>query len=352
MNNKNPIFRDYRSKLLYSYVWLLLSGIQIFIFQLFSRLPFEYTLLDTLVSSTLFACYIIPLWHAVRFNTWKRQTWHYHLATYFLLGCLVVSVWLVSTYFILWLFISENETYLYLLHVSLWWKAMGGFFLYLLAILMYRLYTFVIQLHEKADNEIRLNRLLKDGELNLLKSQINPHFLFNGLNSVNATIVKNPAQAQKMLVALSDYLHYAVLSKDRMYANLQEEMENIERYLAIEKLRFGDKLRYEHHIDPDCLAIEIPSMLLQPLFENAIKHGVYESLEAVHIITTISQHAQMLCIAISNNYDAGNPSKPKGAGAGLQNIKERLKLAYGTAAGMGTKAEHGKFTVVLNIPIS
>lgn len=350
MNTRNPISRNYQSKLLYTYVWLLLGSIQILILQLFSESPFEYTLLDTTVSNGLFACYIIPLWYAVRFNTWRRKTWQYHLATYFLLGCLAVFVWLSSSYFVLWLFISENDMCLHFLQESLWWKAIEGFLLYILAVLMYCLYTFVIQLHEKANNEIRLTQLLKDGELNLLKSQINPHFLFNGLNSVNSMIVKNPTQAQKMLVALSDYLHHAVLSRKRTYANLQEEMENIERYLAIEKLRFGDKLIYEPHIDPDCLSIEIPAMLLQPLFENAIKHGVYESLETVHITTMINKNGQMLCIAISNDYDAENPSKKKGAGAGLQNIKERLNLAYGIAAGMETKAEHGKFTVVLNIP--
>jgi hypothetical protein len=331
---------------------MLLSGIQIFILQLFSgiRIPIEYTLSDTLVFNTLFACYILPLWYAVRFNTWERKTWHYNLATYFLLGCLVVSVWLTSGYFVLWLFISENDTYLFFLQMSLWWKAIEGFLLYILAILMYRLYTYVIQLHEKANNEIRLTQLLKDGELNLLKSQINPHFLFNSLNSVHAMIIKNPAQAQKMLVALSDYLHYAVLSTNRTYATLQEEMENIARYLAIEKLRFGDKLVYEAHIDPDCLRLEIPAMLLQPLFENAIKHGVYESLEAVHITTAINSSARMLHIVISNNYDPENPTKKKGSGTGLQNIKERLNLAYGTAAGMETKAENGTFMVVLHIP--
>jgi sensor histidine kinase YesM len=350
MNNRNPIFRNYQSKLLYVYAWLLLSGMLVLVLQLFSGVPFEYTLADTLVFNALFACYILPLWYAVRFNTWTRATWHYHLATYFLLGCLVVSVWLTSGYFVLWLFISDNGTYLHFLQASLWWKAIGGFLCYALAILMYRLYTFVTQLHEKANNEIRLTRLLKDGELNLLKSQINPHFLFNSLNSVNAMMVKNPAQAQKMLVALSDYLHYAVLSTHRTYASLQEEMENIERYLAIEKLRFGDKLIYEPHIDPGCLSIEIPAMLLQPLFENAIKHGVYESLETVHITTTVSKSAHMLCITISNNYDPENPVKKKGAGAGLQNIRERLDLAYGTAAAMETKAERGTFTVALSIP--
>jgi LytS/YehU family sensor histidine kinase len=315
-------------------------------------LPFEYILLDTIVFNSLFACCMIPLWYPVRFSNWSQRTWHYCLITYLLLGCIVVFIWLRSGYFILWLLISGDSDYLYFLQASLWWKAVEGFLFYTLAALIYRLYTFVIQLHEKANNEIRLTQLLKDGELNLLKSQINPHFLFNSLNSVNAMIIKNPLQAQKMLVALSDYLRYAVLSKNCVYASLQEEIENIERYLSIEKLRFGDKLVYAPHIDSDCLAIKIPAMLLQPLFENAIKHGVYESLDAVHITTVISKNTQLLHIAISNNYDPENPVKKKGSGTGLPNIKERLNLVYGTSAGMETKTENGRFTVMLSLPVS
>ena len=205
-------------------------------------------------------------------------------------------------------------------------------------------------MNEKAVNEIRLNRLLKDGELNLLKSQINPHFLFNSMNSVNSLIIKNPEQAQKMLVALSDYLRYAVLATNSQYSHIAGEMENIARYLSIEQLRFGDKLHYEPDIDPSALSVEIPAMLLQPLFENAIKHGVYESLDTVRIVTKITKDSQYLNIELSNDFDEEGVSQKKGSGTGLQNIRERLRLLYGTSAAMQTKAEHGVFRVILKIP--
>jgi sensor histidine kinase YesM len=350
--NRNPILQNYRSTLIYVIIWLYITFAQVLILQFFSDTPFDYAFFDTFVFNLLLACYLIPVWYPVRFNNWEYQSWRYILSAYMLLGCMTISVWLVSGYFVMWIFNFENSLYIQFLQSSLWWKALEGILCYTLIILVYRLHAFVVQLREKTNNEIRLTQLLKDGELNLLKSQINPHFLFNSLNSVNAMILKNPEQAQKMLVALSDYLRYAVLSINRAYATLQEETENIERFLAIEKLRFEDKLVYEPHIDPDCLAEEIPTMLLQPLFENAIKHGVYESLEAVHIVTAISKNAKMLLIAISNNYDIKNPTKQKGLGTGLQNISARINLLYGVAAGLDTKAEAGKFTVRLSIPIS
>jgi len=108
---------------------------------------------------------------------------------------------------------------------------------------------------------------------------------------------------------------------------------------------------YDPDIDPSVLTAKIPAMLLQPLFENAIKHGVYESLETVRIVAKITKDTQYLNIWISNNFDGEGFSQKKGSGTGLQNIRERLRLQYGTSATMQTKAEHGVFTVILKIPV-
>jgi LytS/YehU family sensor histidine kinase len=242
-----------------------------------------------------------------------------------------------------------NAEYRHFLGISLWWKALEGLLFYVVTVLVYYLYLYMEQLNEKAANEIRLNRLLRDGELNLLKSQINPHFLFNSMNSVNSLIIRNPEQAQKMLVALSDYLRYAVLSSNRVYSCIADEMENIDRYLFIEQLRFGDRLQYKQEIDPAALTAEIPAMLLQPLFENAIKHGVYESLETVRIVAKITKERQYLNIELSNDFDEEGIAQKKGSGTGLKNIRERLRLMYGTSATIQTKAEKGVFTVMLKI---
>ena len=349
--NGNPVLANYRSRMLYTGVWAIIATVQtVVVYFSAAVLPFGYALADTLIFSFISACCIIPLWYPVRYNRWERETWQYNIVAHFSLACVLVCACLLIGFGVCFFMGFGNTAYLNFLTVSLWWKALEGLLFYVVAVLVYYLYLHVEQLNEKAANEIRLNRLLRDGELNLLKSQINPHFLFNSMNSVNSLITRNPEQAQKMLVALSDYMRYAVLSTKCEYSNLAGEMENIARYLSIEQYRFGDKLLYEPHIDPSCHNAEIPAMLLQPLFENAIKHGVYESLETVRIVAKITKERQFLYIVISNDFDEEGGSQKKGSGTGLQNIRERLRLLYGTSATMQIKAENGLFTVILKIP--
>jgi len=348
--NGNPILGDYRSRRLYAGGWAIISIVQtVVVFLTTAGLPFGYAFMDTVIFNVLMACCLVPLWYPVRYNRWERETWQFNLVAHFSLACVLVIGWMLVGYGLCFLFGFRNAEYRHFLTVSLWWKALEGVLFYVVAVMAYYIFVYMERLNEKAANEIRLNRLLRDGELNLLKSQINPHFLFNSMNSVNAMIIRNPEQAQKMLVALSDYLRYAVLSTNRTYSCVADEMENIARYLSIEQVRFGDRLLYEANIDPQALSAEIPSMLLQPLFENAIKHGVYESLETVRIVANITRERQYLDIEISNDFDKDGFSPKKGSGTGLKNIRERLRLMYGTSASMQTKAENGIFTVKLKI---
>ena len=350
MKYGNPIFGNYRSRRLYSGIWAMVAAGQTVVAHLATRLPFGFALADSVVFSVLMACFIIPLWYPVRFNRWEYRSGRFNIAAHVVMAGVFVVAWLLAAYALCLPIAAANPEYRRFLTLSLWWKTLEGILFYILAVLVYYIYVYMERLNEKAENEIRLNHLIKDSELNMLKSQINPHFLFNGLNSVNSLIISNSEQAQKMLVALSDYLRYAVLSTNNMYSNVADEMENIERYLAVEKLRFGEKLAYKYEIDPECLSAEIPSMLLQPLFENAVKHGVYESLETVRIMAKVTRGNRYLDIEISNNFDEEGVSQKKGSGTGLHNIRERLRLLYGNAAAMHTKAEQGIFTVILKIP--
>jgi sensor histidine kinase YesM len=348
---KNPIFKSYKTRLLYLFIWMVIAGAQILIINATRRFLLEYVIIDSLVFNLLFAALLIPVWYPVRFNGWEHKTWQFNVFVHLFLVSLFISLSLSTGYFIMWLFGTDSNYYMHYLQMTHWWKIIQGSMFYLIIVLVYYLYIHVEKLREKAANEIRLNRLIKDNELNLLKSQINPHFLFNSLNSLNSLIIRHPEQAQKMLVELSDYLRYAVLANNAIYSSLQHELENIERYLAIEKLRFGEKLIYERTIDPACLSLKIPAMLLQPLFENAVKHGVYESLQTVYINVSATVDEQQVTIVISNNYDDGHESQKKGAGAGLKNIRERLRLSYGATASLHTKVADGKFIAILQIPV-
>ena len=346
--NQNPIFGNYRSRLLYAGIWMLI-GLGQAIVLYFSGLAFGHALADSVVFNLIFAALLIPLWYPLRFSRRADKHWQAQFGILSVLAILVLTVWLLAAYGLSYLVGPNHAAYTDFLQNSLWWRWIQGLLYYTVMVMVYYLCIYVERLNEKALNEIHLHQLIKDGELNLLKSQINPHFLFNSMNSVNALILKQPEQAQKMLVALSDYLRYAVQSSQRVYACLADEMENISRYLSMEQLRFGDKLQYEAQIAPNCLDMEVPAMLLQPLFENAIKHGVYESLETVHILVNITIEGAYLHIVLRNNYDANGQSSKKGSGTGLHNTRERLRLLYGPDAAMQVRAEPPLFTVEITI---
>jgi LytS/YehU family sensor histidine kinase len=225
----------------------------------------------------------------------------------------------------------------------------SGVFIYGLIILSYYLFVSLSNLSEKNAKEARLESLVKETELKMLRSQINPHFLFNSLNSISSLTITDPEKARDMLVKLSEFMRYALSRKDEQPVSLQNELENLRLYLDIEKVRFGDKLTTEEIIEPNCLDFKIPVMLLQPLFENAVKHGVYESTECVKIITQAKIIDGYIEIIISNNYDPA-PSLKRGTGTGLLNVSRRLELFYGKKASMKTSKENGIYAVTLYIP--
>jgi two-component system LytT family sensor kinase len=144
-------------------------------------------------------------------------------------------------------------------------------------------------------------------------------------------------------------MRYALSRKDEQPVTLQNELENLLLYLDIEKVRFGDKLTTQETIETLCLDFKIPVMLLQPLYENAVKHGVYESTESVKIMTSAKIVEGYLELIISNNYDS-NPSQKRGTGTGILNVSRRLELFYGKRASIKTTKENGLYTVTIYIP--
>ena len=224
-----------------------------------------------------------------------------------------------------------------------------GVFIYGLIILTYYLFISLTNLSEKNAKEARLESLVKETELKMLRSQINPHFLFNSLNSISSLTVTDPEKARIMVVKLSDFMRYALSRKDEQPVSLQSELDNLRLYLEIEKVRFGDKLTTEENIESNCLDFKLPVMLLQPLYENAVKHGVYESTETVRIITEARIIDGYIEIIIKNNYDSV-PALRKGTGTGLLNVSRRLELYYGKKASIKTTKENNIYTVTLYIP--
>jgi len=191
---------------------------------------------------------------------------------------------------------------------------------------------------------------VKEAEIDRLKAQINPHFLFNSLNSVSSLITAQPEQAREMLVRLSGFLRYALENKNNNLTSLRSELENIRYYLEIEKVRFGQRLQFDFIVPDECLTMTIPHMILQPLVENSIKHGVYESTEPVRIeLKAFCNQNVSLKIEISNDFDPEAPPR-KGKGIGLINTKNRLFLAYNCDDCLTVERTANRFTIKMTIP--
>ena len=235
------------------------------------------------------------------------------------------------------------------LNDSLPGRAITDFLIYAILVLLFSLVTYNQNLREKINNENNLRALVREAELNMLKTQINPHFLFNSLNSISLLIKRDQNKAREMIIKLSDFLRYSLKFGEQEQIQLQDEIENMDRYLEIEKIRFGDKLIFEKNVADEARMLPIPNMILQPLMENAVKHGVYESLEPIHIQLVVKKEGRFLLIEVNNEYDTESVSS-KGAGIGLKNIKERLLLLYGRSDLINYSGDNGVFKVNLIIP--
>ena len=227
-------------------------------------------------------------------------------------------------------------------------KAGLGALIYILIAVFYYTFFFYNRLEEKSKEETRLKELVTETQLNELKSQINPHFLFNSLNSVSYLTISEPEKAQEMVIKLSSFLRYSLKHKQNQLVTINQEIEHIKLYLEIEKVRFGNKLQAIFDIE-ECSKCQIPNMILQPIYENAIKYGVYETTSQVEIRTTAYRQKDEMIFTVSNNFDPDAVAK-KGEGIGLLNIRRRLGLVYGDSTLLTVRNENQIFTVTLIIP--
>lgn len=189
----------------------------------------------------------------------------------------------------------------------------------------------------------------KVAELEMLRTQVNPHFLFNSLNSVSSLTTRDPEAARTMCIELGNLLRDTLRLATQPTISLAEELSTTRRYLNIETMRFGTRLRVEETVDDGCGDRLVPSMVLQPLVENALKHGISESLDGGVITIAATCTDSRLTLSVSNPIDeAGRPrSRP---GLGLSNLRRRLHALYGGLASLTTRTENGRFTAEVRLP--
>jgi two-component system LytT family sensor kinase len=196
-------------------------------------------------------------------------------------------------------------------------------------------------------------RLLLQARMEALQSQINPHFLFNTLNSVSSLVRREPDAAREMIVKLGNILR-RLLRKGDAFVPLGEEVEFLDDYLDIEVVRFGhEKLRVHKELDPASLSHLVPSMILQPLVENAIKHGLADKIEGGNVYIRSRCLSQRVIIEVEDDgVGIAASGASTGTGIGMMNVSERLQVVYGDAAEMSIESQPGSGTMVrLMLPI-
>ena len=206
---------------------------------------------------------------------------------------------------------------------------------------------------EEQENRQRKNdaeKLSRDAELYKLRQQLQPHFLFNSLNSISALIGSDPSQARKMIHQLSDFLRTTLRKDEEQWVKMEEELESLELYLEIEKVRFGHRLSTSIIKSEECLQMLVPPMLLQPVVENAIKFGLYDTTEAVTIQISVIHENDSLKVIVQNPFDPETASPRHGTGFGLNSVKRRLYLLFARTDLVETSAKDHVFTTTINIP--
>ncbi len=346
----HPISNNRRNLIIYSIFWLVTAIIHGTIFYSFFNASVYLAIVDGFVFSLFYGLIGLGLWYAVRFSQMETHNIGNLIVNHLTAVSITLALLLLFNYYSIQSIPAINEGYNEFFRETLVWRIFTGLIEYILIVLVYYLIMYYANYIERMNKESELKTNAKVAELNALKSQINPHFLFNSLNSISALTVSESKQAREMILKLSDFLRFSISEKPDAMRSFGSEIDNINRYIDIEKVRFGDKLQIKHDIAKKCKDAKLPSLILQPIVENAIKHGLSESLEQVEIRIVADCFHGYLKIQVENDYDREKPKNNSGHGIGLQNISQRMKLIYGREDLVLVGKEQNKFLVTLTFP--
>jgi two-component system LytT family sensor kinase len=345
----NPLYGNRTYFYLYAGIWTLIAAVHLIILASYHVFGLEIALSEAVVANFIIALLGLSLWYPVFYISYRRSNILISIFQQIFMSVIASGLWFGITYLFLATTFRDNQDYISYLKESVPWRLAAGLLYYFLIVLLYNLIIYYQNFKEKVTSEGELKALIKESELNSLKSQINPHFLFNSLNSISSLTTISPEKARDMIIKLSEFLRYSLSKDEKQLTTLGQEINNVNRYLDIEKIRFGKRLNIITKIEEECLNKKLPWLILQPVIENAIKYGVYENIEESVIELSCWCSNDVLRLSIKNNFDA-ELIVNKGEGIGLQNIRHRLKIIYNNDNLVNINNEDGIFEVVFTFP--
>ena len=338
--------------------WGLYGALGVLLAAVFGKFSPLVIPIETIVAGTLLGCsHLLRLW--MRRHGWTRLPLRALLPRLLLanLGLAVASQMVVGALVVVLLWLTHSlgtgQGFPWMQYVG---YAANSFFAFWLWSGAYFSLHYFDNLQRAEVEKWKLTAAVRDAEMRTLKAQINPHFLFNGLNNIRALVLENPARAREMMTHLSDLLRYSLQLNTREQVPLARELETVTHYLTLESLQLEERLHYTLDVDPATLAALLPPMTLQLLVENAIKHGITPRPGggAVHVSAQLDGAAQVLITVRNPGRYQPNPAAPGHTGIGLPNAHERLQLLFGPAASLRVgddPHQPGTVTAELRLPL-
>ena len=341
----NSILSDKRLRYFFAAWWLVWMLLQyIMLRQL--NIDNVHAIADSVISNALLAisCFFIS-------NNMKYYLPRQEKYWYLLVVSLTVSfLWMLAQQGVMWMIFQEGDNYADVIHAS-WSIRFGAGFLLISSMSMFSLLWYSQQEQKEADSrKVEAEKFSKEAELFKLRQQLQPHFLFNSLNSISALTASNPEKARHMIHQLSDFLRGTLKKDEQQWNTLEEELQYLQLYLDIEKVRFGHRLQTELIFSDEALRYKLPAMLLQPVVENAIKFGLYDTTGEVLIRLEGTVNNNNLKVTVQNPFDPETAQPVKGTGFGLSSIQRRLFLLFARHDLLNAKDENEHFITTLLIP--
>lgn len=338
------ILSDRRFRLFFSIWWIVWMIIVYNVLEDYGATSAQ-ALNDSLISIITLAALCLLIASNMRFYLPRDEKYWYLLVVSLALS----GIWLSLDKLFIWL-TYKNDAY-YNLFLSSESTRFPAACLMISVMGMYSLLWYGQREQKEMDaRKSEAEQLAKDAELFKLRQQLQPHFLFNSLNSISALIISQPQKARDMIHQLSDFLRGTLKKDEKQWSQLNEELEYLQLYLEIEKVRFGYRLQTEVLCDDEALSLKLPSLLLQPVVENAIKFGLYDTTGEVMITIEAVKEDNNLKVSVRNPYDPETSQPLKGTGFGLASIQRRLFLLFARQDLITTEKINNSFITIIKIP--
>ncbi len=310
------------------------------------NIAFKVAVIDSLLTNFTIYFLVLSFFYLLKYYQPQRENIFYMRIWTLLLAVFV-------TLFLNWLFkkiFYSNTQYLQFISQSFTIRFCYHFLMISFISLVIWVWNYLKEIQEGDTRKTQAEQLAKEAELNNIRQQLQPHFLFNSLNSISALAGSRPEEARKMIQQLSDFLRGTMRKDEQQLIKLEDELTHLKLYLDIEKVRFGHRLKNEILCDEESLSMLLPALILQPVVENAIKFGLYDTTDNITISVSSTVEENQLIIIVKNPFDPQTSSPKQGVGFGLNSINRRLYLLFARQDLLQTHSEKNQFITTIKIP--